>query len=445
MNLEELAVEIDSYLTRLFSINRSITGNGVRETFRILKEIVPIEVLEYESGTEVYDWTIPDEWVIHDAYIKDSKGTRVVDFRESNLHVVGYSNFVCDQLTFDQLSPHLHYFDDGREAIPYRTGYYKDGWGFCITREQLDNLKGIGGIFDVCIDAEFKKKGSMTIAELRIPGKSDEEYLISTYCCHPSMANDNLSGLLLTCFLARELLQQRNLNKSWRIIIVPETIGAIAYLYFNEAEMKKVSGGLLATTCGGPGDFGYKESFLSDSVVDRAVNIVFRDKGLKPKHYSFVPDGSDERQYSSPGFRIPIGTITRDKYYEYDEYHTSADNLDFVNGCQIAESLEIYREVIRVIDRNKLYASTNPHGEPQLGRRGLYPNTGGTVNQPAAGEEGKRASKLISAIMWVMFASDGRHDLIHIAERSGIRFDVLVEAVHKLHAAGLLDASTEKH
>jgi aminopeptidase-like protein len=429
--------ELDLLLERMFPIARSLTGSGNRKTFEIIQELIPLQLHEYPSGAHVYDWVIPDEWDIRDAFIKDSSGCRVVDYRKCNLHVVGYSEAIHQWMDFEELGPHLHTVKANSTAIPYRTSYYQRDWGFCVTAEQYQNLQNFGGPLEVCIDSSFKKDGGMTVGELLIPGHSSEEYFISTYCCHPSMANDNLSGMLVTTLLARDLLVGPKPQVSWRFIFVPETIGAIAYLFNNEARMKEASGGLVVTTCGGPGPLGYKESFKSNHRIDRAVRLAFREREVGPVRYRFTPDGSDERQYSSPGFRIPVATITKDKYYEYPEYHTSADNLDFVNGDQLSASLEIYRDVVNILDKNTTYQVESGYGEPQLGRRGLYPTTGGALHQGNIDSSVVTQTE-IDTIMWILFCSDGSNDLLSIAEQSGVKFRDLLAISERLSAAGLL-------
>ena len=436
MNTEVLAREIDNYLQRLFPINRSLTGVGNRKTFEILGEIVPINITEYRSGSKVYDWSIPDEWTIRNAYIKSPSGKKLVDFNKCNLHVVGYSTPIHQHMTFDELAPRLHMLSSNPEAIPYRTNYYNRDWGFCVTGAQFQELKNISGLLEVCIESELNSDGGMTIGELRIPGMRSEEYLVSTYCCHPSMANDNLSGLLVAAYLARNLLDGNTPFWSWRFIFVPETIGAIAYLCNNDVAMRKIRGGFVVTTCGGPGEFGYKESFVGNHLIDRSIRTVFRDRNIEPLRYRFIPDGSDERQYSSPGFRIPVATITRNKYYEYPQYHTSLDNLDFVNGDQIVSSLELYEDAIYILNHNRLYRSTVPNGEPRLGSRGLYPMTGGGINQIGfIAEDGQN----LDAIGWLLFLADGDHTLIDIAERSELPFALLLQAANCLTSHGLLE------
>ncbi len=430
---QEEVEELDLLLKTLFPITRSLTGEGNRETLRILQGVAPIEISEYPSGTSVYDWTIPAEWTINDAYIKDASGERIVDFRESNLQVVSYSTPVDAKMNFSSLRPHLHLIQDKGNIIPYRTSYYTQDWGFCVTPAQYDQIEKSEVELEVKIESEFKENGSMTVAELCVPGESAEEFLVSTYFCHPSMANDNLSGLLVTAFLARGILGDVKPKKTWRFVFVPETIGAIAYLHQNQDRMTNVSGGLVVATCGGPGPMGYKETFLGNHNVDKAIRIAFKEASIDPLRYPFVPDGSDERQYSSPGFRIPVASITKDKYYEYPQYHTSRDNLDFVSGAQIAESLSVYRHVLKILDGNGTYKSTSPFCEPQLGKRGLYPNVGGGINQLGTGPLPN-----VDSMMWVLFLADGEHDLISMAERSGIEFSQIESAVEKLKEVGLL-------
>jgi len=426
--------EIDHLLNSLFPITRSLTGDGNRETLRILQEIAPLIVSEYPCGSVVYDWVIPPEWRVRDAYIKNVSGERIIDFKKSNLHVVGYSTPVDVQLDFASLRPHLHTIEAEEDVIPYRTSYYKRDWGFCVTRLQYEELEKSEGVLSVKIDSDLDNQGSMTVAELRVPGETEEEYLVSTYLCHPSMANDNLSGLLVTAFLARDILRVGRPKKTWRFVFVPETIGAVAYLHKNEIEMMKLAGGLVITTCGGPGPMGYKETFLGNHTMDRAIRLAFKEALIDPLRYPFVPDGSDERQYSSPGFRIPVATITKDKYYEYPEYHTSSDNLDFVSGSEIAKSLSLYRRVLEILDSNQIFRSTQPFCEPQLGKRGLYPNVGGGINQV-----GSRPIPDVDTLMWILFLADGTHDLISIADKSGLEFTEIDFVARRLRGAGLLD------
>ena len=448
----DLVTEIDDYLRRLFPINRSLTGEGNRETLRILQEIAPFEITEYPSGLEVYDWVIPEEWHLRDAWIKDESGQKLIDVNENNLHIVGYSEPVIGKFSFDELDHNLHTiprpeatpyhtsFPEHPEAIPYRTSYYKRDWGFCVNTIQYDALKAYSGKLEVCIDSEFLPKGSMSMGELFIPGKREEEYLVSTYICHPSMANDNLSGMITAAILARIIMENGVPENSWRFVFAPETIGAITYLNHHEKELDKVCGGLVVTCCGGKGRVGYKKSFLEDNIIDRAIEQAFRDLSVEPLRYPFYPSGGDERQYSSPGFRIPVATICKDKYHEYYQYHNSLDDLSFVNGSQVAETLGVYEKVFEILNECRTFTARVPHGEPRLGKRGLYPAIGGG-NKPGInlGESGISYNE-IDIINWVLFLADGQHDLLSISELSGIPYENIVRVAKILEKNNLLDS-----
>ena len=424
----ETAADIDSLLGRLFWLNRSLSGEGNRETLRIIQEYLPIEVCEYPCGKKVFDWTVPEEWFIRDAWIRDSTGRDLVRFSDNPLHVVSYSEPINAGMSFAKLRHHLHTLPEVPDAIPYRTSYYKKDWGFCVTQDQYRLLSETSGDLDVCIDSRFDQNGHMVTGELYIPGDTAEEYLVSTYICHPAMANDNLSGVLAAMVLARDILDRGCNRVGWRFVFAPETIGAIAYLSEHESDLAAVRGGFVLSCCGGKGPLGYKSSFQEGSVTDRAIKVAFRDKGIKPLEYPFSPTGSDERQYSSPGFRIPMTTVCKDKYHEYREYHTSLDNLDFVNGGQILESVEVYRNAFSIIEHNQIYFSLLQKGEPQLGRRGLYPRTGGGNKQPANAKKGEPKNYTsIDALSWALFLADGENDLLTISEKSRIGFFDLLE------------------
>lgn len=432
-----LADQASALLTRLFPICRSITGEGVRQSLAILAETAPWQVKDYASGTKVFDWTVPPEWNIQDAWIADESGRRLVDFQVSNLHVVSYSAPVHARMSFAELEPHLHSLPNLPEAIPYRTSYYKETWGFCLSQRQRDALNR-NATYEVVIQSELKP-GSLTLADAVLPGSSGREFLVSTYCCHPSMANDNLSGPVVTTLLLQALAARPKLRHSWRFVVLPETIGAITYLARHQDALQKSSGGFVVTTCGGPGPLGVKQSFLGNHLVDRAVALAFRDAKVEPLVYPFVPDGSDERQYSSPGFRIPVTTISKDKYYEYLYYHTSLDNLDFVKGEALEQSFRLYLSAIDIIEENRTLRSLNPHCEVQLGRRGLYPQSGGALNQLANTAGSTAIENEVDVISWVMFLADGQHDLIAMAERSGCPFRHIAAVAAKLETHGLLE------
>ncbi len=433
----------------LFPICRSITGDGVRQTLAILREQVEFDIREVPSGKVCYDWTVPDEWNVRDAFIADASGKRIVDFRVNNVHLVSYSIPVEAEISFAELAPHLHTLPDLPDAIPYRTSYYSRNWGFCLTQRQMDALDRQGR-YRVRIDSDLKP-GSLTYGESRLAGTSGQEFLVSTYCCHPSLANDNLSGVVLWSLLLKEM-SQRKLNHSYRFVIIPETIGAVVFLSQNEEQARKFSGGFVITTVGGPGQFGYKTTFQADHLIDRLVRLTYKELGLDYIEYPFDVNGSDERQYSQPYFRIPVGTICKDKYYEYPYYHTSLDNLDFVKAENLVQTLNLYRLAIEKLEQNGTYRSKMPYCEPMLGKRGLYPKVGGAIRQKVSEaqadheqrgyqvDEGKLMyGSELDAIRWLMFHADGQTSLLDIAEKTGLPMRQLYEVAGKLVANELLE------
>lgn len=430
--LDTPVAEIEGYLRRLFPLCRSLTGEGNRETLRILNEIVPIRQFEVPSGTAVYDWVIPDEWHIRDAWIAAPDGRRIVDFKASNLHVVGYSEPVKGHFSWAELQPHLHIHPQLADAVPYRTSYYQRDWGFCLTHSQYHELEQLGGPFEVVIDSTLQP-GSLTYGELLLPGQSRQEILLSCYICHPSMANDSLSGVLLTAFLARELMAQTNRYYSYRIVFVPETIGAIAYCARNEAAMKQIDTGMVITTVGGPGSFGFKRSFNAGHAINRLIQQVFAEAKVDYISYPFDIHGSDERQYSSQGFGINVATICRDKYYEYPQYHTSLDNLELVTAEQIGETLALYRQLIAKLEARRLYRNCMPHGEVMLSRHDLYPSSGGALLP----EQGGRSE--LDLILWLLFKCDGRRSLADISLELDVTEASLLPIVERLMSTGVLE------
>lgn len=421
--------EIDNLLRVLFPLTRSITGEGLRKTLRVLKTVANFNIFEVPSGTKCFDWKIPPEWQISAAYIKDSSGKKIVDFSDNNLHLVNYSESVNKIVSFKELDEHLHTLPDLPKAIPYRTSYYKKNWGFCISYNQYKKLAR-DGKYHVVIKSKFKR-GSLTYGEKVLNGFSGQEYLISTYSCHPSLANDNLSGIILWSLLLRELKKTKTYH-SYRFVIAPETIGALSYLWSKKNVISKVKGGFVITCVAGSGPLGYKETFLGNHLIDKVVRMVFRDLGIAYKKYPFDVHGSDERQYSSPYFRIPIGTITKDKYYEYRYYHTSLDNLKFIKSTYLVHTLRIYLKVIEYLELNRVYKSLNPWGEPMLGKRGVYPDIGGAVNP-------KRTNRDNLEIMrWLLFYCDGQNSLLDIYEKTGVSLPWLDENVQRLQEMKLL-------
>lgn len=432
--IQNSATQAMALMKRLFPICRSITGEGLRETLRIISEVAPLNILEFPSGTPVFDWAVPKEWAIRDAYIADMDGSRIIDFKKSNLHVVNYSAPVNRYMTLSELEPYLHTHPKLLNAIPYRTSYYKESWGFCLTQEQKRKLLS-NATYHVVIDSEFSQ-GTLSIGEVRLRGFSHKEYLISTYCCHPSLANDNLSGPVISALLCARLAKQQ-LKHSYRFVFLPETIGAITYCAHYPDEMRRMDGGFVITSCGGPGPFGIKETYLGNHLIDRVAKLVMRDAKITPIIYPFTPDGSDERQFSSPGFRIPVATISKDKYYEYEYYHSSLDNLDFVSAEALALTLERYLDAINILEENRIVKSLNPNCEAQLGRRGLYPETGGGLNHSK--EERGIVENEVDVISWILFLADGHHDLLTISEKSGIPFRHVAAVARKLEKYDLLD------
>jgi aminopeptidase-like protein len=412
----------------LYPICRSITGNGVRQTLRLLQNTIPLEIHEVPSGTQVFDWTVPKEWNIRDAYIKNAAGERVVDFRRSNLHVLNYSIPVNQKMSLAELRPHLFALTENPDWIPYRTSYYRESWGFCLTQRQLESMRD--GQYEVSIDSTLEP-GHLTYGEYRIQGAIDDEVLISCHACHPSLCNDNLSGIAVAARLAG-FLKAVSLRYSYRFLWIPGTIGSITWLAMNEAILPRIRHGLVLSCVGDSGPFTYKRSRRGDAEVDRAVEHVLLHCGREFQALNFTPYGYDERQYCSPGINLPVGCFMRTPNGRYPQYHTSADDLSLVTPSSLGESLLQLLRVIQVLDENGRYLNLSPKCEPQLGRRGLYRQMGGT----------KDAATAEMAILWVLNLSDGQHDLLEIAVRSGIPFAEVSRAADALKDAGLLGSAS---
>lgn len=415
-----------AWIGRLQPICRSITGAGVRETLRIIGEQIPLELHEVPSGTEVLDWTVPPEWNIRDAWIKDASGRRVVDLAQSNLHVVGYSVPVAPRwISRNELEPHLHSLPAHPDWIPYRTSYYDPSWGFCLTQRQRDALTDPR--YEICIDSVLAP-GALSYGELRIAGESDEEILISAHVCHPTLCNDNLSGIAVAVELARDRLRKPN-RLSYRFLFAPGTIGAITWLARNPDAVRRVAHGLTLVCLGDARPLQYKQTFAADAPIDRAMALVLQQDPGSNARLPFHPYGYDERQYNSPGFRLPVGSLMRGQHGEFPEYHTSGDDLDFIHAPQLEQASLRLREVCDLLEQNSRFQNLAPFGEPQLGRRGLYESIGGS-SEPQS---------LSRALLWVLQFSDGGHDLIAIAERSGMAWQVVAEAAQLLEAKGLIE------
>lgn len=415
-------------VAELYPICRSITGDGVRRTLDVIRRHIPVKVHEVPSGTPVLDWEVPPEWNIRAAHVTGPRGERVIDFARHSLHVVGYSEPVRRRMTLAELRPRLHSVPHKPDWIPYRTSYYTRDWGFCLAHRDLETLAD--GEYEVVIDSTLAP-GSLTYGELLIPGQTDHEILLSAHLCHPSLANDNLSGLTVLTFLARELLARPAGRYAYRIVMAPVTIGAITWLARHEATAHRIRHGLVLSCLGdGSPKMTYKKTRAGDAEIDRAAAHVLRGRPHDIEEFS--PYGYDERQYNSPGFKLPVGLLMRSPYGRFPEYHTSADNPEFLRADALADSLGVIRSVIDVLEGNRRYLNTRPKGEPQLGRRGLFSPVGGRATP----------KELELAMLWVLNFSDGGHDLLAIAERAALPFEVVRGAADRLCAAGLLREAT---
>jgi aminopeptidase-like protein len=420
----ELGNRLHALVSELYPICSSITGNGLREILHRIGQRIPLQIHEVPTGTQVFDWTVPREWNIRDAYVRNASGEKVIDFKNSNLHVVNYSVPVRAKLSLQELKEHLHALPDRPDWIPYRTSYYRETWGFCLSQRQLDSLPE--DEYEVVIDSSLED-GCLTYAEYLIPGKSQEEILISCHACHPSLCNDNLSGLAVATFLAQALagIERRY---SYRFLFIPGTIGSITWLSRNENVVPLIKHGLVLACVGDPGAFSYKKSRRGNAEIDRAILHLLASSGNPYNVRDFSPYGYDERQYCSPGFNLPVGCLNRTQHGKFHEYHTSADNLSFVTPGALASTLRFCLDLFRVLENNLTYLNLNPKCEPQLGRRGLYRLIGGL---PDAG-----AREL--AMLWTLNLTDGEHSLLDIAERSGLRFEAIEQAAEALRQCGLL-------
>ena len=420
---ERLGRELYDCVADLYPICRSITGDGVRETLRRLQRLVPVTLHEVPSGTEVFDWTVPREWNVRDAYVKNRRGERVIDFGRSNLHVVSYSVPVRARMSLEQLRAHLFTLPDRPEWIPYRTSYYSESWGFCLSQRQLEALDD--GEYEVCIDSSLEP-GSLTYGECYLAGDSPDEVLLSCHVCHPSLANDNLSGVAIAAYLG-QFLGRLSLRYSYRLLFIPGTIGSITWLARNEPRVSRIQHGLVLACLGDAGRLTYKKSRRGDATIDRAATHVLRQLG-DHEVLEFAPYGYDERQFCSPGFNLPVGRLSRTPHGRFPEYHTSADDLHFVRPSHLAASFAACLAILDVLESDRTYASQNPKGEPQLGKRGLYHAIGGLAHSPASE----------MAMLWLLNLGDGEHSLLDVAERSGLPFDAVRRAAEVLEDHGLV-------
>ena len=412
-------------ITNLYPICRSITGDGLRETLRRLQQLIPLTIHEVPSGTPVLDWTVPREWNIRDAYVADASGRRVIDFQASNLHVLNYSTPIHRKMPLAELRPHLHTLPDHPDWVPYRTSYYAEAWGFCAAHRLVESLPA--GDYEVVIDSTLAP-GALTYGELVIPGTEADEILFSCHSCHPSLANDNLSGMAVAVALAQALASETRHRFTYRFLFIPGTIGSITWLATHADIVPRIKHGLVLSCLGDAGPFTYKRSRRGNAPIDRAVAHVLTHRDGTATLRDFVPYGYDERQYCSPGFDLAVGCFMRTPNGGYPEYHTSADDLRFVQPAALEGSLAALRAVVAVLEGDARYCNTSPRGEPQLGRRGLYGSTGGA-----------QLPGFEHALLWVLNFSDGTNSLVDIAVRAGMPFAQIRAAADALLAQGLLE------
>ena len=433
MSLDTFHSEVDPVATgqdmhrliaELFPICRSITGDGLRHTLRILRTYIPLEMREVPTGTQVFDWTVPKEWNIRDAFVKNSRSERVIDFAKSNLHVVNYSIPVQRRISLSELKEHLYTIPEHPDWIPYRTTYYKESWGFCLSHRQMEGLTE--DEYEISIDSTLKD-GHLTYGEYFLPGDTQDEILISCHACHPSLCNDNLSGIAVAVSLAKHLASLPR-HYSYRFLFIPGTIGAITWLALNEDKLPHIKHGLVLSGVGDDGKPHYKKSRRGNTEIDRAASHVLQHSGTPYDLLEFSPYGYDERQYCSPGINLAVGRLSRSPHGTFPEYHTSADNLEFVHPDKLGESLAVCMKILSLLENNATFVNLSPKCEPQLGRRGLYRMIGGQSD----------AGLNEMAMLWVLNLSDGSHSLLDIAERSGIRFESVQRAAKALKEQLLL-------
>jgi aminopeptidase-like protein len=420
---------MEEYFDRLWPICRSITGNGVRDSLRILNEIIPLQITEVPTGKKVFDWEIPKEWNIRDAWIEGPDGKRYAEFSRNNLHVVNYSIPVDRQLNFDELKEHLHTLPEMPDAIPYVTSYYRERWGFCLSQNEMEKMPS-KGTYRVYIDSDLKN-GSLTYGELLIPGETDREILISTYVCHPSLAVNELSGPLATAFLYQKVMECMPTRRfTYRFLFAPETIGVIAFLAEKGQHLKeKMDAGYVMTCVGHEGKFNYKRSKQGNTIADRIAEHILKFSGAEYSIRDFSVGGSDERQYCSAGFNLPVGSLMRTPYKEYPEYHTSADDKSIISFDAIGKTVDMYFEILQAMEWNDRYRVTQPFCELQLGKRGLYPTQGGK----------EELEMQTHHLLHFLSYADGSTDLITIAEKCNAPVKEFEQTVSVCKQHGLID------
>jgi aminopeptidase-like protein len=420
---------IELYFDKLFPINRSLTGDGNRESLKILKELVDLNITEVPSGLKCFDWKVPSEWNVNEAWIKDDSGNEIINFKKNNLHIVGYSHPIDKWLDYSELTQILHTLPNMPNSIPYVTSYYKKYSGFCLSHNAL-NLLDKKKKYHVYIDSNINNSGSMTIGEAILPGASSEEILFTTYICHPSMANNELSGPLVQSFLYQNIKKIKNRKYTYRFLYCPETIGSIYYISKNYSKMKKnILGGLVLTCLGDGGKLNYKMTKKGNSLIDRAVTSILEIEGYEHSIIKYFPMGSDERQYNSPGINIPIGAFMRTPYGEYPQYHTSSDDKSIISFSGMEKSVLVLTKICKLIENNYFAQSLNPNCEPMLGKRGLYPSK----------RSNKDKSLDLKSILWILGYADGKQDLIELYKKSKLPIKNLIDAANLLEKNKLIN------
>lgn len=421
-NIQYLGLEIYELADKIFPICRSITGEGVRKTLKIISDYIEqdgikLDIHEVPTGTQVFDWTVPKEWAIRSAYIEDKQGKKIIDMKDNNLHVMGYSMPIDKWVTLEELKQVVYTQPDQPEVIPYVTSYYKERYGFCMSKKQLDALED--GKYHIYVDSELSP-GSLTYAELVIPGETEEELLLTSYTCHPSMANNECSGPVVLAALMRYVNSLKNRKYTYRFVLNPETIGAITYLSCNVEHLKeKLVAGIVLSCVGDDRDYSIIHSRYADTIADKSLTTILNTKQTHSE-YSFLKRGSDERQYNAPGIELPVVGFCRSKYGVYPEYHTSADNMELISPSGLQGAYETMVQWINCMEHNGKYRMT-VLGEPQLGKRGLYP----TISQ-------KGSYNAVAAMTNFIAYADGRNDLFDIAQIIGVAPYDLIEIKEKL-------------
>lgn len=426
-NPSALGESMMQLVSELYPINRSITGDGLRKSLDVVARHVPLQVIEVPSGAQVLDWVVPDEWNLREAYIKTPDGRVIADFADSNLHVVSYSTPVHTEMSLEELRVHLHSLPDHPDWIPYRTSYYTRDWGFCLPHRELEALAP--GTYEIFIDSDLSP-GALSYGEAYLPGEIADEVLISAHICHPSMCNDNLSGVAVATFLA-DWLASRQHRYSYRFVFAPATIGAITWLARNLEVTAEIKHGLVLSCLGDAAPPTYKLSRRGDAEIDRAAELVMGAPEVQGRVIPFSPYGYDERQYGSPGFNLAVGALMRSPNGAFPEYHTSADNLSFISGESLADSLTVCLRILECVERNRILINLSPKGEPQLGRRGLYRSTGGPDVETFS-----------FALLWVLNQSDGNHSLLDIACQAKLPFELIADAADRLEEVGLVEQAS---